>query len=201
MTCVVSSVRRSTVGQSRSLIHFARKVQNGRCAESEDLRNLCSFILQALEVQNDPKLRFPPPFMNGMNGMNGIEPLPRLERAKSDSCAHTRTHPRLLLPPSLLPLPRTLHHVRLRRRGLRRQRWRHQRFRGRPRRRSRCIDPAGRRTRRRRDSAHASSEIEVRGMEFIECVVPEAEARRVRSEAAAAKNAESIVRGKNLNSP
>jgi hypothetical protein len=63
------------------------------------------------------------------------------------------------------------------------------------------IDGAGRHTRRRRDSAHASSEIELRGMEFIERVDPEAEARSVRSQAAAAEHAESIVRGMNLNSP
>jgi hypothetical protein len=62
------------------------------------------------------------------------------------------------------------------------------------------IDAAGRRTRRRRDSAHASSEIVVRGMENIERVDPEAEAPTVRSEAAAAELAKSIVRGKNLDS-
>jgi hypothetical protein len=99
------------------------------------------------------KFLFPTPSMNGMNGMNGIELLARLERAKSDRCARTRTRPRLLLPPSLLLLPRTLHYVRLRRRGLRRRRWPYHRLRGRrerqrecrrgrPRRRSRCIDPA-----------------------------------------------------------
>jgi hypothetical protein len=48
--------------------------------------------------------------------MNGIKPLTRLERAKSDSCGRPRTCPRLLFPPSLLPLSRTLHYVRLRRR-------------------------------------------------------------------------------------
>jgi hypothetical protein len=37
-------------------------------------------------------------------------------------------------------------------------------------------------------------------MEFIERVDPEAEARRVRSEAAAAEHADSLVRGKNLDS-
>jgi hypothetical protein len=40
----------------------------------------------------------------------------------------------------------------------------------------------------------------VRGIEFVENVDPEAEARRVRSEAAAAEHAESIVRGRNLDS-
>jgi hypothetical protein len=40
----------------------------------------------------------------------------------------------------------------------------------------------------------------VRGIEFIENADPEAEARTVRSEAAAAEHAESIVRGKNLDS-
>jgi hypothetical protein len=62
------------------------------------------------------------------------------------------------------------------------------------------IDAAGRRTRRRRKSAHAPSAIVLRGLEFIERVDPEAEARRGRFEAAAAEHAESIVRGKNLNS-
>jgi hypothetical protein len=40
----------------------------------------------------------------------------------------------------------------------------------------------------------------VSGIEFIERVDPEAEARRVRFEAAAAEHDESIVRGKNLDS-
>jgi hypothetical protein len=53
MTCVLSGVRRSTVSQSRSLIHFATLVQNGRTAENEDLRSICSFILHSFEVQND----------------------------------------------------------------------------------------------------------------------------------------------------
>jgi hypothetical protein len=63
------------------------------------------------------------------------------------------------------------------------------------------IDAASRRARRRRDSAHASSEIVVRGMEYIERVDPKAEERKVRSEAAAAEQAESIVRCKKLNYP
>jgi hypothetical protein len=62
------------------------------------------------------------------------------------------------------------------------------------------IDTTSRRTRRRRDSALASSEIVVRGMDFIQRVEPEAEARRVRSEAVAAEHAKSIVRGNNLDS-
>jgi hypothetical protein len=55
------------------------------------------------------------------------------------------------------------------------------------------IDAAGLRMRRRRDSGHESPEIVVRGMQFIERVDPEAEERRVRSEAVAAEHADSIV--------
>jgi hypothetical protein len=62
------------------------------------------------------------------------------------------------------------------------------------------IDATGRRTRRRRDSALASSEIVVGVLEFIKRVDPEAETRRVRSDAAASEHAERIVIGKNLDS-
>jgi hypothetical protein len=49
------------------------------------------------------------------------------------------------------------------------------------------VDAAGRRTRRRRDSAHAAAKVvDDDLMEFVERVDPEAEARRVRSEAATA---------------
>jgi hypothetical protein len=54
MTCAESNVRRSTVSRSQSLIHFAKKVQNGRSVENEDLRNLCSDNLEISEVQNGP---------------------------------------------------------------------------------------------------------------------------------------------------
>jgi hypothetical protein len=60
MTCVVSNERRSTLRRSRSLIHFATKVQNGRSTENEDLRILCSRNLEIFKGRAPVQRSRPP---------------------------------------------------------------------------------------------------------------------------------------------